>query len=1270
MNGRQIAAVLVAAITVGWTLSASAANDVTLVSHAAAGPATAGDNGMPDSRRRRFAVARDSGDIAFTSLATNLVAGEIDSNNSAPLGGLDVYYYDHLTGAITIVSHVAGTATMTCSAGDSRVSPGGISANGRFVAYASSCTDLISPALFSVPTEVVYLWDRTTNTNLIISATQPSPPFFTPFVGVNPQISEDGAFLYYAGDGNQLGFPQNYAPAPDPTDGILYDRVGNSYTLVTRPPGAFATTANGGTDPLHQKISADGRFVLYDCTATNLVVGQVNDGNPEPNLFLYDRTTATSQLVTHGFASLVTPDSGAVKHYEPTSSVALSANGQFVAYASDGRDLISGFVDHNGGPQADIYRYDRTTGANVLVSHRAISTLDGTDHRASNPALSDTGAFLAFQSGGFDLVTSQISTNHEAIFRWRAAGNANQMVSHDAASAVTDDNGDASNAAIDRVGNYIAYLSTGFNGVSGFVNNDPGADSFVWSASSDITQLASHVPASLVTSDNGTDAVSPVTDLPAGDVQITGLGDFVTFPSVATNLVTGQIDVNAANDYFQYLNSPLVSFQLASQSASEGAGAVGVNVLLSGPTTQAVTVPFALGGSASNPADYTITASPLVIPASATSGTIIVSIVDDGAPEPNETVVINLGVPTNGAPGALSTHTLTIVDNDSALPVVSFAVTAESVNESAGTVNISVQLSAPSAGAVTVPFTLGGTAGTPADFSAVTASPLTIPAGATTANITLNIANDTLDEPNETVVITLGTPTGATLGSQNTNTLTILDDDPPPTVSFAVAAESIGENAGSANVVVKLSAASAFAVSVPFTVSGSASAPSDYSLSSASPLTIPVGATTASITVNIVDDTLHEGPETIVFTLGGPTGATLGSPGVNTLTIVDNDAPPVLSFVTDSSTVPQGNTGTIALQLSAPSGLPVTAPFTYGGSAASPADYSATASPITIPAGANSATISLAAVNHAAPGPDQTVVISLGAATNAAVGSPSVHTVTIPGNPGPLPTVQFASVADTADESAGTISVRVQLSAASAVPVSVPYTLSGSAMTPDDYSAAPNPIVIPPGSLSADISFSIVDDGSVEGSETAVLTLGTPSNAALGVQRAHTVTIADNDAADNIANFTTQEYNVQGGDQVDVLVQLDAPATSDIEVAFQIQNLPTHYAAPDDYRFTASPLLIHAGATQALIHITTLAGGLAADADHDDNIVNCFVLVLQPTATSAPGPRDKALVNIVATRPDSVGGGALNLAWLAASLLAARLRRRAGMRPAPVRART
>jgi hypothetical protein len=134
------------------------------------------------------------------------------------------------------------------------------------------------------------------------------------------------------------------------------------------------------------------------------------------------------------------------------------------------------------------------------------------------------------------------------------------------------------------------------------------------------------------------------------------------------------------------------------------------------------------------------------------------------------------------------------------LPTVTFTAAAQSNLESVTPVTATVQLSAASGQDVTVPFGVGvgSTAtGGGVDYTLSTATPLTIPAGGTTATISLTINGDGVVEADETVVLNLGSPTNATLGSPATHTVTIQDDDvapPAPTITSPTAGSLTNDN--------------------------------------------------------------------------------------------------------------------------------------------------------------------------------------------------------------------------------------------------------------------------------------------------------------------------------------------------------------------------------------------------------------------------------------------------------------------------------------------
>ncbi len=118
--------------------------------------------------------------------------------------------------------------------------------------------------------------------------------------------------------------------------------------------------------------------------------------------------------------------------------------------------------------------------------------------------------------------------------------------------------------------------------------------------------------------------------------------------------------------------------------------------------------------------------------------------------------------------------------------VIDFTIASQSLDEDVSNFTLTVQMDVPSLVDITIPFTLSGTAteGVGNDYELVTLSPVTITASNTTADITVNLNDDTDTEPNETIIFTLGTPSSGSLGSITVHTTTILDNDTPPTVSI------------------------------------------------------------------------------------------------------------------------------------------------------------------------------------------------------------------------------------------------------------------------------------------------------------------------------------------------------------------------------------------------------------------------------------------------------------------------------------------------------
>lgn len=335
------------------------------------------------------------------------------------------------------------------------------------------------------------------------------------------------------------------------------------------------------------------------------------------------------------------------------------------------------------------------------------------------------------------------------------------------------------------------------------------------------------------------------------------------------------------------------SLSVGAVTVTEGTGGTNsavFTVSLSAESTQTVTVEArTVPGTATSPEDFTAVDTTLTFDPGVTTRTISVPIVTDAIDEPDETFTLVLSNPVN-ATVANGSATATILNDDGPTVGLSIAdATAPEGNAGTSQVTLAVTLSAASAQDVTVNYaTFPGTATGGADYAS-TAGSLTFPAGTTAVSLPITIIGDTLDEPDETFTVVLSSPANAFI-ADGTAVVTIVDDDPPP--SLSVNDVSVVEGTGGTTTLtfaVALSGASGRPVTVNYaTVNGTATAPADYTAATGT-LTFTPGTVTMAIPISIVPDAASEPTETFSVQLSAPANATIGK-GTGVGTIVDDDA--------------------------------------------------------------------------------------------------------------------------------------------------------------------------------------------------------------------------------------------------------------------------------------------------------------------------------------------------------------------------------------------
>jgi hypothetical protein len=470
---------------------------------------------------------------------------------------------------------------------------------------------------------------------------------------------------------------------------------------------------------------------------------------------------------------------------------------------------------------------------------------------------------------------------------------------------------------------------------------------------------------------------------------------------------------------------PTVSMRLQAQSHPEGSNGIEttliVEAILSAPSGKPVTAVFGLGTPLGPPAgldsDFRLETNLIVIDAySLYGGTPAITLLGDNLYEDDEQIELIMtsavGATLDPDPTKLR-HTITIL-NDDDKPTVYFVPASQAAPESVGEMYVHAVLDKVSGKDVVLSYGVSGSATPISDFT-ISPSPAAIPAGQTTTAITMTIVLDEDDgEGDETIVVTMTGVAGgdATIGSPSQHVATISSGLPLPGVYFTSMSQSVSESGYQATVAARLTFTTPAPVVVPLLISGTAEQGTDYTLSAGS-ITIPANSLNGSIIVNILEDGIYEGSETVILTMGTPDNAVPNYPSQHILTILDNEPFPRISFNVSSQTVNEDSgTATVDVMLSGPSSSTVTAPVTISplSTAINGLDYNASISQVSIPAGSLSTSFTVEIIDDAVINEGtETAIFVLESPSNAELGNPSTHTLNIIDNDA-CPTAGMLSV--------------------------------------------------------------------------------------------------------------------------------------------------------------------------------------------------------------------------------------------------------------------
>ncbi|MEZ6034467.1 MAG: Calx-beta domain-containing protein [Planctomycetaceae bacterium] len=405
---------------------------------------------------------------------------------------------------------------------------------------------------------------------------------------------------------------------------------------------------------------------------------------------------------------------------------------------------------------------------------------------------------------------------------------------------------------------------------------------------------------------------------------------------------------------------PQAYFSTSGRVVSESAGSVTLTASLSKVAGRDVTIPLQLTGSAVASNDYALLADASVtIPAGSLSADFEFQIIDDTETELAEIIFVTMlhsdEVDLSSLPGQSTAAIVTITQNDAPEIVLdsAYRITSEDISE----LFLRARLSTISDQSISVPYTVSGTAANGQDFYILDGSLLFLP-GSLESSIRVNIADDNIDEGVEFFAVQLGNPTNALLGVSSSIVTDILDND-IARVSFVTEAASVFEGDADLDIEVRLSKPNSQAVAIPIVLSGSATAGSDFTISSTS-VVFEAGETSKFITLTFPNDDRNEATKNLFLSIGDVIGVTLGDLTQSSVTIADED--PLISLRQAAFTASEGDT---AFQLFAHCLPHQTALSLFHCSTEEPhrtSDYNGP-SQIVIPAGSTSASASISIVD-------------------------------------------------------------------------------------------------------------------------------------------------------------------------------------------------------------------------------------------------------------------------------------------------------------------
>lgn len=381
------------------------------------------------------------------------------------------------------------------------------SANGRYVAFQSAATNLVSGDTNSVTD--VFIYDRESNSVSLISKS--SAGLIGNGMSFDPSVSADGRYVMFASDASNLvvGDTNNRS------DSFVHDR--NTGETIRVSIGTNGSQHNFPS--LEGAISSDGRYAAF----RSFAAFDPADINSTTDIYVRDLVLGTTTWVTKTAAGN--------SNHSGISFPAMSGDGTVIGFTSASTTFVSGDTNN----VIDVFTFDRKTNAiqRVSVSSSGLQANQG----SSTPSLNQDGTRIAFATDASNLVSGDVNGQRDVVIYDRTTSTQSLVSISDTGARINGSSQNRRAFSVSADGRYVVFQTPAPNVVAGDTNTL--ADLFIRDTIANRTERVSLT--NFETAPNGQSV----------DGTISADGRWVGFRSFATNMVAAPVIATFSNVYLR-----------------------------------------------------------------------------------------------------------------------------------------------------------------------------------------------------------------------------------------------------------------------------------------------------------------------------------------------------------------------------------------------------------------------------------------------------------------------------------------------------------------------------------------------------------------------------------------------------------------------------------------------------------------------------------------------------------------------------------------------